>query len=935
MFEFLIQRLKNNKTLYGFLLIGAVIAVAIFSSIPMYSNGVLQRMLIRDLEITQTQKQQHPGEYSISLSYLDKNDKAELEAIEKRIRAEILESNVLPSELSMKISRSNHISIEQKSDEKSTEQLQLVAIDAIEDHISFVSGRLPKTQDDGFEVMVTEQALQQLNLVLDGTYNISFAGNQITNVTVVGVYTISDNRDPYWSDGLIGGMNNVLTILDGDMQRLLEESEAMHLTNIEWREFYDFRQLEIRRVSEMIEVNNSQVRKFVKLGDGFAYEFNMIDVLKSYADREKILKVTLWILTVPVLMITCFYTYMISNLIVKNDANEIAMLKSRGAGTLQIFLLYVVQSVFMGSVAFLTGPWLGYLICKIIGASNGFLQLVNRKSLPIEISGEVRVYALIASLIYVIFILGPALMACRTSIVQYKRKKNLDSARSLWEKLYLDVMILGITYYGYYIFNNTSATLGKDIVSGQKLDPLLFLIPTLFIVGCALVYVRLNPYIIRFIFWIGKKRWRPVMYYSMLNASRAEKNSKFITLFIVLFLSFGLLNASQARTLNQNAEDQVNYTYGADITIKPYKTESDQVIPEYWLDFMEKNDTGIKNTIVTDKVPYRSYEQLEGVDQVTKVLVNETTTLSSRLDTILNIKMMGVIPHEFAEVAWSRGDLNDFHLNAYMNVLTQVPNAVFLSSNLLETYDLKVGDPVELKWDKYKVTGIIYGFMDYFPTFNPLTEAEKGSHNAFALVNYNNLEDQLPVQEYDIWIKRSADVTDQNLLDQLSAANLETNRVEFRNQAMIEKKNDPMLQGTNGVLTMSYVITMLITIVGYLIFWIIAIRGRALKFGIFRAMGMTMRQVTMIIISEQLLMMSGAIAAGLAIGTLASRLFVPMLQQFDVTSAGVPPFRVVILNSDYGTIVSLTFIMLLVVLIILFVIVKRFKVNQVIKLGED
>jgi putative ABC transport system permease protein len=270
-----------------------------------------------------------------------------------------------------------------------------------------------------------------------------------------------------------------------------------------------------------------------------------------------------------------------------------------------------------------------------------------------------------------------------------------------------------------------------------------------------------------------------------------------------------------------------------------------------------------------------------------------------------------------------------------MNVMTQVPNAVFLSSNILESYDIAIGDPIDLKWDKYKITGVVYGFLDYFPTFNPNLKVEKGEHNAFALVNYNNIEDQLPVQEYDIWMKRSEGVTDQFILNNLFESELETDRVEFRNQAMVNKKNDPMLQGTNGVLTMSYVITMLITVVGYLIFWIIAIRGRALKFGIFRAMGMSMGQVTMIIITEQLLMMTGAIIAGLGIGTMASRLFVPMLQQFDVTSSGVPPFRVVILQSDYSRIIGLTLLMLLVVLLILFAIVKRFKVNQVIKLGED
>jgi len=100
-------------------------------------------------------------------------------------------------------------------------------------------------------------------------------------------------------------------------------------------------------------------------------------------------------------------------------------------------------------------------------------------------------------------------------------------------------------------------------------------------------------------------------------------------------------------------------------------------------------------------------------------------------------------------------------------------------------------------------------------------------------------------------------------------------------------------------------------------------------------MGMGMRQVTAIIVVEQLLMIFGALGAGLAIGTAASIIFVPMLQKFDVASAQIPPFRVVILESDYVNIVLLTVLMLMLVLLVLNNIVKRFKVNQVIKLGED
>ena len=59
-------------------------------------------------------------------------------------------------------------------------------------------------------------------------------------------------------------------------------------------------------------------------------------------------------------------------------------------------------------------------------------------------------------------------------------------------------------------------------------------------------------------------------------------------------------------------------------------------------------------------------------------------------------------------------------------------------------------------------------------------------------------------------------------------------------QALItEMKNDPMLQGTNGILTVGFVIVLLLCTVGFLIYWILSIQSRVLQFGIFRAMGMS------------------------------------------------------------------------------------------------
>ena len=56
------------------LLVGSILAVAIISSIPMYRDGILQRMLIKDLEIFQTDNNESPAVYTLDFSPMGKYD---------------------------------------------------------------------------------------------------------------------------------------------------------------------------------------------------------------------------------------------------------------------------------------------------------------------------------------------------------------------------------------------------------------------------------------------------------------------------------------------------------------------------------------------------------------------------------------------------------------------------------------------------------------------------------------------------------------------------------------------------------------------------------------------------------------------------------------------------------------------------------------------
>lgn len=50
----------------------------------------------------------------------------------------------------------------------------------------------------------------------------------------------------------------------------------------------------------------------------------------------------------------------------------------------------------------------------------------------------------------------------------------------------------------------------EQVLTGETLDPLLYLSSSLFLLGCGLLVLRLQPLLLRIIFRLGKTGWRPV-----------------------------------------------------------------------------------------------------------------------------------------------------------------------------------------------------------------------------------------------------------------------------------------------------------------------------------------------------------------------------------------------------------------------------------------
>ena len=648
-----------------------------------------------------------------------------------------------------------------------------------------------------------------------------------------------------------------------------------------------------------------------------------MDLISELGTKVNKVSVTLLILQVPVLVLLCAFLFMISSQMLSLEQNEISMFKSRGAGGFQIFMLYFLQTLIVTTASAIIGIFLGRYMCQVLGSSNAFLEFVSRRALDVRITSEVWMYVGIAMLISVLMTVLPVISYSHVSIVSLKRNRARVK-KSILQRFYLDFALLAFGLYGLYSFTKQKDDLVLKVMNGDSLDPMLYFSSSIFILGAGLVALRIQPLIVKILFKIGKKIWSPQTYASLLQIIRTSAKQYFIMCFLILTVALGIFNATVARTVLSNAENNTKYQIGPDV-----------VMQERWKDNHEYVHTMAKDQLSYYEPSPARFDDIKGVAARTNVL-RETITL----DGLYEVDYMGINSKEFGEVVKMQDGLLPTHINNYLNVLAVDANAVLLSESFRSVYGYKIGDSITLTAVNHKeYTAVISGFFSYWPTYSATVMERQGdgsyvSENQFLIVgNLSTAQYSWEVRPYEVWFKMAGSAD--GVYDFIEENKIDVVKFLDRYEETRKIRNQTLFQGTNGILTMSFIVILILCGAGFLIYWILSIRSRELLFGVFRAMGMSRGAILHMLVNEQIFSSCLAIALGALIGWIASRCYVPLIQIAYSSDRQTLPLELITKSSDMVRLFVVIGAVFIVCMVILTRIVLSMKITNALKLGED
>ncbi len=144
----------------------------------------------------------------------------------------------------------------------------------------------------------------------------------------------------------------------------------------------------------------------------------------------------------------------------------------------------------------------------------------------------------------------------------------------------------------------------------------------------------------------------------------------------------------------------------------------------------------------------------------------------------------------------------------------------------------------------------------------------------------------------------------------------------------------PERQGLFGLLSMGFIASALLTVLGFLLYALFSFRRRYIEMGMLRAIGLSIQQMIALLAAELAFLVLLGIGVGTALGVFASRLFVPFLQIGASAQSQYPPFQIQIAWSSIVEIYVLFALLFIAALGILSALLLRMKIFQAIKLGE-
>ncbi|MGH2600252.1 MAG: ABC transporter permease, partial [Dehalococcoidia bacterium] len=664
-----IQRSLGNRRLLATVIVGVILSAALMSAVVLYSDA------IRDLGLRYALDQQDPRSLDLRVFSSSQTFRRQEYTLRRERTNQLIDRYAGDiAEDQVRYGRSATWFLtdtgQPLSEDQNRPRAHFQFADRLADHVRVVEGRMPRTAEPPrdaqtpptVEVVLGTASAERLGVRVGQSFDLySYWSPEAAPVKVVvtGLIEPNDPSEPYWF-----GREDRFTVANTSWptypfftdERSLVESVAVYSPGMdgsfETFVFVNTDGINSRNapgIESRLNAMSTAIRESI---EHTTLETELPETIATYRQKLFFTRLPLFALIIQIVGIVLYYLVMVTTMLVERQAGEIALLKSRGASTLQIMAVYGLEGLILAVIAALLGPFLAAGAIALLGLTPAFTELSEGSLLAVTLSPGAFVLALLGALLALAALLWPAYRATRYSIVHYKQHLARPPQQPVFLRYYLDLGLIAVGAFLFYQLRQRGSFVTERLFGDLSADPLLLATPTLFMLMIALVFLRLFPLALRGVSWLARGLDGAAVPLGLWHMVRSPLHYSRLILLLILATSVGMFAAGFRATLNQSYADRAAYEAGAAGRIEGLRTPTNLPTEQFVAAMRSATGAGEVSPVA----------RLSGSYSMTQFRSEDLT-------------LLGVVPEEFGGIAFFRDDFAGDSLPGLLAKLKQPASA--------------------------------------------------------------------------------------------------------------------------------------------------------------------------------------------------------------------------------------------------------------------
>ena len=221
--------------------------------------------------------------------------------------------------------------------------------------------------------------------------------------------------------------------------------------------------------------------------------------LEELSRKSFFSKIPLLMLLTVMVATVLFYLAMTVAYLVQKREGDLALLKTRGVGTIHMLRLYGLEATLITLVAVIIAPFLAMGAVALAGKLPYFAESTGGSTLPVQLSPDPFLAALGAGALCLAILIVPPLLGARGGLIVHKLRSSRPPDVPFIHRYYIDLALLIIGGLLFWEFQSRGQFVSGGLFKDVQVNETLLIAPVLFLLVVALIFMRLFPLLVRFV----------------------------------------------------------------------------------------------------------------------------------------------------------------------------------------------------------------------------------------------------------------------------------------------------------------------------------------------------------------------------------------------------------------------------------------------------